>query len=111
MFGKQMVEMEAKEWNKVQQRFRDKNDAIKAYQENQYNLELTLSLRNDEIKTVNDEKLELSKENDKLKNDLKISEANLSLVLETLQEAFNTMERFGISKPRTVTASMLDERI
>jgi len=98
-----MLEISEKEWKNVKNIHQNALDKIEYLEEERINLaKETARLAKDNI-VLELQKVELEKK-------LKIESSNLSTVLETLQQAFKSMEKHGLMK-KTKTITALDLKV
>ena len=111
-----MLEITQEQWNLVLQKHQEKLDVIKdlvldVQDKSEYIAELkehkdTLA---SETSKLAHENVTLNIQNAKLQKELDTTNASLSLILETLDDAMNTIERHGLTSNKIrVQASELD---
>ena len=108
-----MLEITEKQWNDVKELYQSKLDEIKKLEEHIQYIEIDRERLVSERISKHNENIQLKAEIQSMKNKKATDDASLKLVLETLNDALNTMERHGIKskyKHTKITAdNLLDE--
>jgi|FLOH01.1.fsa_nt_gi predicted nucleic acid-binding Zn-ribbon protein len=112
-----MLEITEKQWNDVKELYQSKLDEIKKLEEHIQYIERERERDRERLVSEriskHNENIQLKAEIQSMKNKKATDDASLKLVLETLNDALNTMERHGIKskyKHTKITAdNLLDE--